>query len=622
MASPRRRIALLAAPAALLAGLALPSAAAAAVTCDFTSGVLTVTVTDASPAVFLGREADPGDDVLVDDNADLSSPVTCTATPTVSTTALITVDETSSTNQATALTLNFVNGRLEPGLGAEGGTPEIEVTYQADADGSDELRIDGGTESADQSFQFGDIGGGMTGGDLNGDDDSDDMTLTGVDLLWFLNPGTGNDTFTGDGTGSASFTGPTAIDMRAFPSHGNETFRSGSAGGNFDGGPGNDGLVGGSGQDSFEMGQGNDTYDGGGGTQDFASYENFPSAAGVTIDLSQAGPQNTGPDTGIDQVSNAEHVVGTNGPDRVTGDNGDNMVFGGNLTNDAGSDIVNGLGGNDSVVGNAGNDFLIGGQGNDLIRGDAGNDTASFALGSTGPVTFSLDLAETGMAQTTGGAGNDTLVDGPLDADTDHDVENLTGSPFGDMLTGNALANRINVLDGILDTVDCVAAADGDEAIADEAGVDALSNCETIDNAPQTSIIAGPANGATVNDSTPTYTLMADETSNFQVRVDGGAFQACPANCSVGPLSDGTHALAVRAVDEDENGSADQTPATRTVTVSTFVPAPPTITPTPLAQTPVATENPECAILRAKLKKAKSKKKRRKIRRRLRKLGC
>jgi hypothetical protein len=46
-------------------------------------------------------------------------------------------------------------------------------------------------------------------------------------------------------------------------------------------------------------------------------------------------------------------------------------------------------------------------------------------------------------------------------------------------------------------------------------------------------------------------------------------------------------------------------------------PLPPTITPTPAVAV-----NPECQVLRNKLKRAKSKRKKRKIRRRLRQLGC
>jgi hypothetical protein len=51
-------------------------------------------------------------------------------------------------------------------------------------------------------------------------------------------------------------------------------------------------------------------------------------------------------------------------------------------------------------------------------------------------------------------------------------------------------------------------------------------------------------------------------------------------------------------------------------------PAPPSVFTPPVTTTPTQGEDPQCAALRAKLKKAKSKAKKRKIRKRLRKLGC
>ena len=163
------------------------------------------------------------------------------------------------------------------------------------------------------------------------------------------------------------------------------------------------------------------------------------------------------------------------------------------------------------------------------------------------------------------------LFDGG-DPGTEPDIENIIGSPFSDNLTGNALANRINVLDGILDTADCVGPANGNSAIADEVGVDVLSNCETVDNAPQTLVTGGPANGATSTNPTQAYTLSSDEPASFQYRVDSGPFQPCPAACTVPGIPDGAHTIGFRAVDLDENLSADQTPATRVITIDTVAP--------------------------------------------------
>jgi hypothetical protein len=566
MASTRRNVYLAGGCAALVLFI-FSGSASAAVTCTFTpgTGALDVAVTNGTPTVTLSHDASPSANLLVNGSSSCSG-----GTPTDSTTNTITVDESGSA-QGTTLTLNFANGRLEPGAPTElSGTPEIEVVYTADGTGTDTLNVNGTTEGSDEHFNFGAVVGGQIDGNLNADDDADDVQLTGVDRLT-AQPGTGNDTFTGDGSGSASFTGPAPAQMLGSASQGNDTFASGSGSNNqYMGGLGNDTATGGPNSDVFDMGEGDDTFDGGGSLQDFADYEQHPSATGVTLDLSQTTPQNTG-DLGTDQVTNVEGVAGSSGSDHLTGTSGANTMFGGNVTQDAGNDFLDGGGGDDQLIGWNGNDVLNGGQGDDRLEGDAGIDTASYALGSTGPVTMDLGFANTDNPQATGGAGSDKLVDGTqgTDPDTNHEVENLIGSPFAaDSLTGNTVANQIDAYDGLADTVDCVATGDADTAIADEVGVDTISNCETIDNAPQTSIDSGPANGATVTTTTPIYELSADEPSTFQVSVDSGPFQTCSASCIVPALNGGAHTLAFRAVDLDENFHPDLSPATRAVIIS------------------------------------------------------
>jgi Ca2+-binding RTX toxin-like protein len=75
--------------------------------------------------------------------------------------------------------------------------------------------------------------------------------------------------------------------------------------------------------------------------------------------------------------------------------------------------------------------MLVGGGGNDLLNGGAGNDTVSYEHNRKG---VSVNLAESG-AQSIAEAGRDTLVD----------IENLHGTRFTDILTGN---HKANVLDG------------------------------------------------------------------------------------------------------------------------------------------------------------------------------
>ncbi len=565
-----------AAAAACVALLVGAARAPGAVTCDFNAGtgVLTVTVTDGTPLPTLSHDISPGTEIKVDDDTNFGNGtlVCSSGTPTDTTTSSIVVDETAST-QSTALRLDFQRGRLAPGAGGETGTPEIEVSFVTDTDGEDNLFVRGQAEVADQSFQFGAISGTMIRGDLNGDDDADDVEVTDLEST-STEPGTGNDTITMDGTGDASFTGPSPGSLTVFPTIGNDTMAGGPAMGGqntFNGGPGDDTITGGAGTDVGHIELGNDTYDGGAGGADFASYENFATANGVTLDMSITTPQNTGPDTGTDQVTNAERIVGSNGPDRLTGTSGPNTIFGGNNTNDTGDDVLNGLEGADSLVARKGNDFLLGGQGSDLLDGEEGVDTASFALGSDSAVNFDLDLALTGVAQVTGGADNDTLDDGPA-AGVDHEMENITGSPFaGDTLTGNAGPNTIDIHDGFTDTINCL--GDTDTAISDEIGVDIVSLCETEDNAPQTSIASGPADGATITTRTPGYSLTADEPSSFAVSVDGGAFTPCAPSCSPQSLSEGPHTLAFRAIDLDENQNEDLTPATRALVVDTQAPS-------------------------------------------------
>jgi Ca2+-binding RTX toxin-like protein len=127
---------------------------------------------------------------------------------------------------------------------------------------------------------------------------------------------------------------------------------------------------------------------------------------------------------------------------------GNDTVLGG-----AGEDIVEGGDGDDLLNGWTGDDALSGGAGADRIVGGAGQDV-TYYLHSGAGVTVTLD----------GVAGNDGA---PGEGDTvGADVESVYGSPFADVLTGNASDNtlvgcgggdRISGLDGndILDGDGC-----------------------------------------------------------------------------------------------------------------------------------------------------------------------
>jgi hypothetical protein len=60
--------------------------------------------------------------------------------------------------------------------------------------------------------------------------------------------------------------------------------------------------------------------------------------------------------------------------------------------------------------------------------------------------------------------------------------------------------------------------------------------------------------------STPTFALSSDQDyGSFERQIDGGAWEACDASCSVGPLIDGSHTIEARAV--SWTGQVDPSPA-------------------------------------------------------------
>ena len=116
--------------------------------------------------------------------------------------------------------------------------------------------------------------------------------------------------------------------------------------------------------------------------------------------------------------------------------------------------------GTNRLSGGAGDDRLEGGDGEDRLDGGADNDSASYAAAAAA-VVVSLAIA---AAQDTGGAGVDTLVD----------VENLTGSSFGDTLAGNAFANQLDGLEGD----DTLLGAGGDDVLRGGAGTNMIDGGE------------------------------------------------------------------------------------------------------------------------------------------------
>ena len=130
----------------------------------------------------------------------------------------------------------------------------------------------------------------------------------------------------------------------------------------------------------------------------------------------------------------AEIIASSNAGGTLNGNGGSDLLFGA-----AGIDNLNGGDGNDLLVGGAGNDFLnggndndwlAGGTGDDTMDGGAGNDTATYAGAVSGTTTGVTVNLLTGKA-TGADQGTDTLTN----------IENIYGSIYNDVLTGDDTAN-------------------------------------------------------------------------------------------------------------------------------------------------------------------------------------
>ena len=124
----------------------------------------------------------------------------------------------------------------------------------------------------------------------------------------------------------------------------------------------------------------------------------------------------------------SETITGTAFADTIGGLGGNDVING-----LAGDDYLDGGSGNDSLSGGDGDDTLIGGLGDDSLNGGNGWDIADYS-GAGAAVTVSL---ASGTAS--GGAGSDTLAW----------IEEIRGSVYNDILTGDGNANTLRGGGGI-----------------------------------------------------------------------------------------------------------------------------------------------------------------------------
>ncbi len=176
---------------------------------------------------------------------------------------------------------------------------------------------------------------------------------------------------------------------------------------------GDDSIRGEDGDDFLEGGAGADALNAGAGANDWVSYR-ANTAAQANINL--LANTYSGGDAQGDTLFFVENLEGS----LTLRD----ILIGNDTTN-----IIIGNDGGDSIRGEGGNDTIDGGTGADSLNAGAGIDTLTYEKSSAG-VTVDLNVA----TQFSGGdAAGDTL----------YFFENVTGSTYGDTISGNYQSNRL-----------------------------------------------------------------------------------------------------------------------------------------------------------------------------------
>ncbi len=339
--------------------------------------------------------------------------------------------------------------------------------------------IDGGT--GDDTLEAGNGIDTLNGGDgidrLYGQNDNDilngdvgDDFLDGGDGADKLFGGAGNDELLGQAGNDVLYgnAGDDAIDGGAGKDYlegndGNDTLFGGADIDTLYGNDGDDTLNGDAGNDTLFGGAGNDRINGGGDV-DMVSYLTSPS--GVVVNLDE------GEYYGNDRQANANDAINPDNPAAYYTDlevdfainpgsaadgfgNTDTLINLENITGSQFADVLIGNDRNNTIFGLGGDDLLVGGGGNDQFHGGNGIDTVSYRR-SWGSVDVNLEYN-----QANGADGYDRIFD----------TENIVGSNFNDILTGNAQANIITAGDGN----DSVFGGAGNDILYGETGDDQVS---------------------------------------------------------------------------------------------------------------------------------------------------
>lgn len=241
-------------------------------------------------------------------------------------------------------------------------------------------------------------------------------------------------------------------------------------------------LRGGSGDDTLAGGTGFDTLDGEAGL-DMADYATETRNLSVTLKGETLTVVNVGRGLPVDQLRNIEGLIGGSGDDRLNGDAANNVFYGG--------------AGVDDLDGGDGDDLLRGGLGADALDGGAGyHDRADYA-----DLLFRIEV-ELSSSPTT----NATVwrFEGTTKRaeDTVRNIEDVTGTAFGDRITGHDGNNRLS-------------GGGGEDGLYGGAGSDALDGGTGNDF-----LDGGESNGSyTVNGTVVTYEHI--DTADYSTRTVG-----------------------------------------------------------------------------------------------------
>jgi Ca2+-binding RTX toxin-like protein len=220
------------------------------------------------------------------------------------------------------------------------------------------------------------------------------------------------------------------------------------------GGAGTDRLYGGDQDDTLVGGIGNDYLNGGNGI-DTVSYADADRGGGLAINLGdkiqgltgslvgQAQTAVVGPSSQreTDNLVDIENATGTQYSDSFDGSSGANVLDGA-----GGNDFIFGHGGDDTLLGGEGDDLLSGGLGRDQLIGGNGVDWADYSLNllDDDPYVYQNPPSSSVIISLINPAGNTWWAAG----DTYDRIENIYGSAFNDVITGNDNDNIIVGGDG------------------------------------------------------------------------------------------------------------------------------------------------------------------------------